>query len=980
LKIWPLILCVFSFFGCRPEQEATEWNVTISPQVGESVESSTLEDTPILISYKVEDDEESVDLSFELVEKPKNGVLKDCKYLNKKEWQCFYYPNKNFFGEDKLAFKNKDGDFLSTDKAYINIKIIPVADLPIAGPIQEFTLKENSKIEFKINMAKDPDTKDSDIKYVVEGEVQNGELVNCFSGPKNLDCTYIPNPEFYGQDQFSYKVIDDENPDVENPSSSIVKFNVLKEWIPVNGVSSIKIEDEGAKALIVFALDTSGSMKPYIDHMKQSVMNFVDDITTRGFKATIAFINSDQGYKVYRDEYRIEQPHPKFLGIPNSWLKTWDRVPKEDAVKIFEIDAYDAEWNEDTRNVLKNTKDKILDFLSNLPEGEDDERLLCSTLRFLKSDYIKDKKFVGVFSLSNEDDALKAVNLQKAYNDCHNKHYQENVPLNSCEEVIACKNGEEGCTPSWIYTYTKIDKKPYSAQFKGKCERSVANYVFETQNWRKGEIHTPKTKTVSEEICDPNLIKIQSWRKGTIKEVVTKKENIIECRDEWKKYEVWRRGVQTLPKMVSEQYTECKLEWETLDNPDGCKTLTRSVQDGYQSSQNKFEKGSCESLSAAVKPYWKDCVNENKQTFDGCKVVGQKDVPTGQIKTINKNEQGICSDLTTEENTLWANTCEDFEKEVDDGCRNVNKQVPDGFKIESINEKGTCDTLTANFSTPCIDYTKEVKVRDGNKNEEYECVKNGGMTCADHSFVEGSCVKVRDAGYNPPVLTPGQVVKTNIEKTCLEATGHDVCDSIVWDGKKTIVKTQGCALKVSSTVYQKFPLAENSEVSLASALVHKFKSDFVKAVYVSVAHDLQLNTEAIKKSEVEKLPLPSATCERYIERRTKFNGVIDGVEFMKVVKGLGEYGSSHSICSPEKYPSEKLDYLVGDAQLTYEIPESKTYDKVEVTGVKTVYASGESKVLTALDFTYADGRVTLVDPLLGKNLVEIQMTYKGFKK
>ena len=864
-----LIFTFFTFFilGCKPEQTATEFSVSINPEAQETVEATTNEDTPILINYSIKDSADSIGLTFDLFEKPKFGTLKDCKFLTKKQWQCTYLPISNFNGEDELSFKTKDGDFVSKDKSLLKIKVMPVPDSPVAGPNQEFTLMENSKIVFKINDAKDPDTIESKLKYSVVEPPKNGQLSDCFSPGKLTDCKYTPTAEFYGQDSIVYKVVDPESEELSNPSTAVVKFNVLREWVPVNGISSVTVEDKASNALIVFALDTSGSMQPYIEHMKQSVMNFVDDIANRGFKATIAFINSDQNTSTYEDKYKFEKPHPSFPSIANSWKKTWKRVPRSSAVKIFEINAYDAAWNEETKTKLSQTKSEILQFISNLKEGSDDERLLCSTVRFLNSDYANNKKFVGVFSLANEDDALMAANLKKAYSDCHNETIQENIPLASCQEIISCENGSEGCSPEWIYEYTKVDLNPYPSKFKGACERSVPNMVLESQSWRKGEVHTPKTKTVYETVCDPNLIELETWRKGVKQTAITKKVAIIECRDDWKTFETWRRGIETLPKMVIQKYTECKLEWETLDNPEGCRNLERTVQDGFLNPTSKYEKGSCEQLSSSVKAYWTDCVNETKETFNGCKTVGYKDEPTGEIRTVNIDERGICSDLTSSELSEWGGNCDEYSKTVDDGCRQISKQEPDGYRIDYKDELGTCENLSVGWAT-CSNYIREIQVQRGTKKEQYACEKEGGETCEDHSssLINGTCEKIRDAGYNAPTLTPKQIKKSNVEKSCLEVTGYEVCDSINWNGTKSITKTEGCALKTSGKTYSKYDLKEGQKESLANALVNKLQDGFIKSVYVSVAHDLTLNTEALEKAETEKLALPSAKRDRLTKK------------------------------------------------------------------------------------------------------------------
>jgi hypothetical protein len=458
----------FIFFtvliSCTPEQVPTEFEVTVKPQAGKSVESTTEEDQPILVSYEVEENESATDLSYELVEKPKYGTLNDCKYLSKTKWQCIYTPFKNYYGEDTIAFKNKNGDFKADKASLIKIRILPVPDKPIIGADQKFTLMENSKLSFTVSTVKDPDTNLADLKFSVVDAPKNGKFEKCFEASAPNKCIFVPTAEYHGSDHFTYTVSDKESSLSPEKSTAKVSFNILREWVPIKGVANIKVEDKASNALIVFAIDNSGSMIPYIDHMKKSVANFIDDITSRGFKATIAFITSDQiNNKSWKDVYNKTSPHPDFPTRSESWIKTWKRQPSETAVKTYEINAYDFAWNDATKTEIAQKKNEIQKFLDELPVGSDDERLLCSTVRFLHSPHVDGKDFVGVFTLANEDDAVKAGTLEKAFQDCHKEKRQEYKPLASCKEVVKCEEGDPLCVPKWVYKYTQVVKNPYPA-------------------------------------------------------------------------------------------------------------------------------------------------------------------------------------------------------------------------------------------------------------------------------------------------------------------------------------------------------------------------------------------------------------------------------------------------------------------------------------------------------------------------------------
>lgn len=907
------ILTITALTSCNVEQTATDFKVTVKPLAGQSVASSTDEDTPILISYEVDEDSEMPELSFNVVEAPTYGQLKNCKYTSKTSWECTYVPFLNFNGEDKIAFKTKNGDFQSDDKSYINLTVTPVPDAPIVHGNQSFTMTENQSHSFSVLEAKDPDTKTSQLTYKIVEQPKNGTLTNCFEKVGSVKCTYTPKADFVGDDNFTYSVADTETVSLADNKKSQAKvtIHVLREWIPVTGISSVKVEDKKSNALIVFALDTSGSMQPYLAHMKTSVANFIDDIASRGFKATLAFITSDQlSNTSWKDVYSKTQPHPDYPTYANSYIKTWERVPRDSAVKIFEIDAYDIDWNAGTSTEIETTKQEILTFIDELPEGSDDERLLCSTIRFLNSSYAENKNYVGVFSIANEDDAVSASSIEQAYKDCRKSKTTVKLPKPSCEASVVCSEGEEGCIANWIYTYTKVKENPYPAEFTGTCEKQVTNYSTKDQARRKGNRNTMTYKNVS----------------------------TTTCNEEDKVIEAWRSGVRIDTVYKTETYTECRLEWETLDNPQGCRELTRQVENG--------------------------------------------------TKEVSMDEFGTCATLSES----WS-SCNDYEKVVDDGCKTTTTKVENGYKQVWKDQTGTCDDLSDSEKAlwvSCTDYNKTVTYADGTKTEQYTCTTTGGSTCDDHTdFFVADCSKTKEAGSNPPTLITGQKKSSTTKRTCLEVTGFDNCDSIVWDGKKSVTTTENCAMQAEATTYNYFSVDGATTQTLSNSVANKLKTGFTKAVFVDVSHHLALNKAAIKQAEDDSMNLPSESCSRYIERREKFTKVVDGltkylvdgVEFNKIVGLLSsDQASTHSICSPERYPSDKLDYLVEDAQLEFKVEEYATVDNLKITGVKIIYASGETKNLKTSEYTYSDGSLILVDPTLAKNLVEIQMNYSGYEK
>lgn len=122
LILW-MVLASF-MVSCKPEQKATEYNLTVSPQAGKNAGFETQVNTPIEIYYEIEDAKNSIALELFLFKGPQYGNLTDCKKTNL-TMTCIYTPGKNFTGEDIIYFQTKDGDFKSEKVAFLTILVSP---------------------------------------------------------------------------------------------------------------------------------------------------------------------------------------------------------------------------------------------------------------------------------------------------------------------------------------------------------------------------------------------------------------------------------------------------------------------------------------------------------------------------------------------------------------------------------------------------------------------------------------------------------------------------------------------------------------------------------------------------------------------------------------------------------------------------------------------------------------------------------------
>ena len=147
---------------------------------------------PIAIILRAQDQEGSA-LTYRIVRRPLNGTLSGTPP------RLQYTPNKKFIGVDSFTFAASDG-VADSNVATVSIAVVEDKDdPPVAFDRSEKTDEgESEEIELR---AKDPE--DKPLVYVIVSRPSNGTLSG--SG-KNV--RYLPNPNFRGQDRFTFKVSD----------------------------------------------------------------------------------------------------------------------------------------------------------------------------------------------------------------------------------------------------------------------------------------------------------------------------------------------------------------------------------------------------------------------------------------------------------------------------------------------------------------------------------------------------------------------------------------------------------------------------------------------------------------------------------------------------------------------------------------------------------------------------------------------------
>lgn len=219
-----LLFSIFFLTTSCIKQEASEFNQTQAPQKGEQDSVSTPMNIPMEFTYTI-DQKDKIDSAIVITQEPQYGNLLNCDYNGSNSISCTYFPNKDFFGKDKVSFKAKYGDFESEESDLI-IEVTQVIEKvtypPIAGADQTYLSEVNKEIYITVNQATDKDTLDLEtLTYELVDSPKNGTLTNCFQSSGSKTCTYMPNTNFVGKDSLTYKVID-----LDGNSSNLATINI----------------------------------------------------------------------------------------------------------------------------------------------------------------------------------------------------------------------------------------------------------------------------------------------------------------------------------------------------------------------------------------------------------------------------------------------------------------------------------------------------------------------------------------------------------------------------------------------------------------------------------------------------------------------------------------------------------------------------------------------------------------------------------
>lgn len=286
MKFLLLVLFFFTLLACRPEQEATEFNVLVKVPQGQNVTVSTDEDIPLDWTYAVEKNAESVALKLKMVKEPSFGKLENCNHSSDIQMGCRYIPNENFSGTDTIEFQTVDGELQGEERSVITIIVNEIPDAPRALD-DSHNAKSGQTVNFQLPEGLDGDSLKNELNYEIISGPENINL-NC----SGRNCTFSSDDLFAGNESLIYKIVDESQLESNVATVDIIitpEVKALTETF-TQDVDNLNGVD------IVWVIDNSGSMQDNQETLKANFTNFIDNFLVDGkarFPFNMAIITSD---------------------------------------------------------------------------------------------------------------------------------------------------------------------------------------------------------------------------------------------------------------------------------------------------------------------------------------------------------------------------------------------------------------------------------------------------------------------------------------------------------------------------------------------------------------------------------------------------------------------------------------------------------------------------------------------------------------
>ncbi len=194
------------------------------PVVGEDQIVDTPEDHVVQFQINTATDANGDSITYHLVNPPSEGTLVNC--LNgTNNLNCEYIPKANYFGKVSFTYKANDGQLDSEETATVTINVKSVNDAPVM--IGNQNVETNEDIALPIVLSGATDIENDNLTYKIVTPPTRGIIENCLGSTGDLECDYIPNENYSGEDSFTYIANDGVGNKVDAATFAKVTINVV---------------------------------------------------------------------------------------------------------------------------------------------------------------------------------------------------------------------------------------------------------------------------------------------------------------------------------------------------------------------------------------------------------------------------------------------------------------------------------------------------------------------------------------------------------------------------------------------------------------------------------------------------------------------------------------------------------------------------------------------------------------------------------
>jgi len=287
-------------------------NAVNDPPTSEDTSAETNEDSPTSIGLNAQDIEGPLNDQFfySIVTQPTNGTASVPPVVPNNT--CVYTPNENFYGTDTFTFRASDG----TDDGNIvtvTVTVTSVDDFPEAQDVSA-SVDEDNSVVFTLPVV------DIDGGPTYSYEIQLDQ--NPSSGSvtiSNDQANYIPNLNFYGTDNFTFKSVLDNGNSFDATATIIVN--------PINDDPTLVIGD--------------------IEGRENTVLEITPDATdVDGDPITFSIVENPSNGSASIDGTKIIfTPNTGFVGVDSLFVTVSDGTATTEKQKVLlPIDWGSRDW------------------------------------------------------------------------------------------------------------------------------------------------------------------------------------------------------------------------------------------------------------------------------------------------------------------------------------------------------------------------------------------------------------------------------------------------------------------------------------------------------------------------------------------------------------------------------------------------------------------------------------------------------------